>query len=59
MSKNTHYDDMLNRFIDNEIGLEIGTLNDAEEMKKLFDGNLRYLTAISSDKLVAKEVLKT
>ena len=52
-------DDMLNRFIDNEIGLEIGTLNDAEEMKKLFDGNLRYLTAISSDKLVAKEVLKT
>lgn len=51
-------DDMLNRFIDNEVGLEIGTLNDCNEMKKLFDGNLRYLTAISSDKLVAKECLK-
>ena len=51
-------DDMLNRFIDNEVGLEIGTLNDCNEMKKLFDGNLRYLTAISSDKLVARECLK-
>lgn len=51
-------DDMLNRFIDNEVGLEIGTLNSVEEMKKLFDGNLRYLTAISSDKLVARECLK-
>ena len=51
-------DDMLNRFIDNEVGLEIGTLNNAEEMKKLFDGNLRYLTAISSDKLVARNCLK-
>ena len=51
-------DDMLNKFINNEVGLEIGTLNDANEMKKLFDGNLRYLTAISSDKLVARECLK-
>ena len=51
-------DDMLNRFIDNEVGLEIGTFNNAEEMKKLFDGNLRYLTGISSDKLVARECLK-
>ena len=51
-------DDMLNRFINNEVGLEIGTLNDCNEMKKLFDGNLRYLTAISSDKLVARECLK-
>lgn len=51
-------DDMLNRFIDNEVGLEIGTLNTSEEMKKLFDGNLRYVTAISSDKLVARECLK-
>ena len=51
-------DDMLNRFIDNEIEIEIGTLNDCNEMKKLFDGNLRYLTAISSDKLVARECLK-
>lgn len=51
-------DDMLNRFIDNEVGLEIGTLNNSEEMKKLFDGNLRYVTAISSDKLVARECLK-
>ena len=51
-------DDMLNRFIDNEVGLEIGTLNDCNEMKKLFNSNLRYLTAISSDKLVARECLK-
>ena len=51
-------DDMLNRFINNEIELEIGTFNNAEEMKKLFDSNLRYLTAISSDKLVARECLK-
>ena len=51
-------DDMLNRFINNEVGLEIGTLNDCNEMKKLFDSNLRYVTAISSDKLVARECLK-
>ena len=51
-------DDMLNRFINNEVGLEIGTLNSSEEMKKLFDSNLRYVTAISSDKLVARECLK-
>ena len=51
-------DDMLNRFINNEIGLEIGTLNDCNQMKKLFDSNLRYITAISSDKLVARECLK-
>ena len=51
-------DDMLNRFINNEVGLEIGTLNDCNEMKKLFDSNLRYVAAISSDKLVARECLK-
>ena len=51
-------DDMLNRFIDNEVGLEIGTFNNAEEMKQLFDTNLRYVTAISSNKLVARECLK-
>ena len=51
-------DDMLNRFIDNEVGIEIGTFNNAEEMKQLFDTNLRYVTAISSDKLVARECLK-
>ena len=51
-------DDMLNRFINNEIYLEIGTFNDAKEIKKLFDTNLRYVTAISSDKLVARECLK-
>ena len=51
-------DDMLNRFIDNEVGLEIGTINDANDMKSLFDGNMRYVSAISSDKLVAKNVLK-
>lgn len=51
-------DDMLNRFINNEVELEIGTINDCNEMKKLFDSNLRYVTAISSDKLVARECLK-
>ena len=51
-------DNMLNKFIDNEVGLEIGTFNTAEEMKQLFNSNLRYLTAISSDKLVARECLK-
>lgn len=51
-------DDMLNRFIDNEVGIEIGTINDANDMKRLFDGNMRYVNAISSDKLVAKNVLK-
>ena len=51
-------DDMLNRFINNEIYLEIGTFNDAKEIKKLFDSNLRYVTGISSDKLVARECLK-
>ena len=30
----------------------------AEEMKQLFNSTLRYLTAISSDKLVARECLK-
>lgn len=50
-------DDMLNRFIDNEVGLEIGTFNDADAMKKLFDSNLRYVSAISSDKLVAKNAI--
>ena len=50
--------DMLNKFINNEIGLEIGTLNDCNEMKKLFDNNLSYVTGISSDKLVARECLK-
>ena len=50
--------DMLNKFINNEIGLEIGTLNDCNEMKQLFDSNLRYVTGISSDKLVARECLK-
>ena len=51
-------DDMLNRFINNEIYLEIGTFNDAKEIKKLFDSNLRYVTGVSSDKLVARECLK-
>ena len=51
-------DDMLNRFINNEIYLEIGTFNDAEKIKKLFDSNLRYVTGISSDKLVARNCLK-
>ena len=51
-------DDMLNKFINNEIGLEIGTLNDCNKMKQLFDSNLRYVTAISSNKLVARECLK-
>ena len=51
-------DDMLNRFINNEVGIEIGTLNDCNEMKKLFDNNLRYVTGVSSDKLVARECLK-
>ena len=51
-------DAMLNKFIDNEVELEIGTFNTAEEMKQLFNSNLRYVTAISSDKLVARECLK-
>ena len=51
-------DDMLNRFINNEIYLEIGTFNDAKEIKKLFDSNLRYVTGVSSDKLVARNCLK-
>ena len=51
-------DDMLNRFINNEVELEIGTINDCNEMKKLFDSNLRYVSAISSDKIVAKNALK-
>ena len=51
-------DDMLNRFIDNEVELEIGTINDVTKMKKLFDSNLRYVSAISSDKIVAKNALK-
>ena len=51
-------DDMLNRFINNEVELEIGTINDVTEMKKLFDSNLRYVSAISSDKIVAKNALK-
>lgn len=50
--------DMLNRFIDNEVGIEIGTINNADDMKRLFDGNMRYVSAISSDKIVAKNVLK-
>ena len=50
--------DMLNRFIDNEVGIEIGTINNADDMKRLFDGNMRYVSAISSDKTVAKNVLK-
>ena len=51
-------DDMLNKFIDNEVEIDIGTFNTAEEMKQLFNSNLRYVTAISSDKLIARECLK-
>lgn len=51
-------DDMLNLLIENEIDVEIGTLNTEESINNLFNSNLCYVTGVSSDKLVAKNVLK-
>ena len=51
-------DEMLNLFIDNEIGLEIGTFNTIDSIKNLFNSNLAYASAISSDSLVARQCLK-
>ena len=49
---------MLNQLIDNNIEMEIGTMNTAESILALMNDNRAYVTGVSSDKLVARLVLK-
>ena len=51
-------DEMLNQLIDNNIEMEIGTMNTAESILALMNDNRAYVTGVSSDKLVARLVLK-
>lgn len=51
-------DEMLNQLINNNIEMEIGTMNTEESILALMNDNRAYVTGVSSDKLVARLVLK-